>query len=185
MAVILALLVVGCTAPRSQTVKRTSKPMSASSGSPIPASRSVTTSASGCHNPNVSLSFTRPTFFEGSWVLGIGVTNTGSSECSVIGYPRVLVYAGGRSVNAANGGTYFGDEVPTLIMLPPGKSVAFNVQFGFPKAGATGACASATNLDIQLPGDSSYTPLRIPAQTPATQLCPGELRVSSLYPPVY
>lgn len=83
---------------------------------------------------------------------------------------------------ATDGATDFGDDRPTTITLPPGKSAAFNLQLG-PSAKAS--CAPATSPEAGLPQGTSTTTLLIPAEHGPTPVCATPATVSAFYPPVY
>jgi hypothetical protein len=135
--------------------------------------------------PDATIAYTRPTYIKTAWSLGVAVTNNGRATCTVIGFPVARAKAAGSEVTASNGGTEFGDPTPVAIVLPPGKSVAFNVQFGPYDESSSASCAVAEALAITLPGDVKSTSLEIPPESPAVTACAVGLRVSSFYPPVY
>lgn len=87
-------------------------------------------------------------------------TNTSSSRCSMKGYPTVeLLNRAGRPVRggrAAKGLSRMGDELkraPRLVMIEPGKTATFWIDYLARGAGATGKpCPSYRKLRVTAPG---------------------------------
>lgn len=132
-------------------------------------SGSGTAAVAACGTANLKLSISNQSGTAGTMYMNADLTNTGTTSCTLTGYPTVFL-ADSTGSTTGMGAEASSDYTPAAITLAP-NAVAHSL-LAFPDAGAfatPGICSgSSTNLYLYPPASITYL------QTPLTQqACPG------------
>jgi hypothetical protein len=143
--------------------------------------------AAACRAAGLALSFLGQQGATGHGELGFALRNTGSADCSTIGYPGVqfLDRAGGALPTTPTHTTndFFGRTALHALTLAAGQSVSFRlgVTHG---AGSSAGCTTAYAVQVIAPNDTSTLKTAIPggaSECDATTVSPLTAGVSA-YP---
>jgi|GEM_PF-1194995 len=132
-------------------------------------SSSNNASVTACATTNLKLSISNQSGTAGTMYMNADVTNTGTTTCTLTGYPTVFL-ADSTGSTTGMGAEASSDYAPIAITLAP-NAIAHSL-LAFPDAGnfaTPGICSGAsTNLYLYLPASTTYL------QTALTQqACPG------------
>jgi len=155
LACAAALAVVGGTAALASQ---------AASAAPATAPAAAAVSVPRCLTQNLSAGLHGDQALVGNRGFILTLTNTGSSECSLYGYPGLGLQDASHHVRPSHthwGGTYF-DQDPGrhLIVLSPGETASADFAYFSGTGGSTDSVA--TYLEVTPPNDFTYLVVRIP-----------------------
>ena len=115
----------------------------------------------------------------------VTVTNTGTTSCTVDGYPTVALYSGSGApltVTMVNGLTVSispqAGAPPSSVTIAPSASAQFAYQISDVPVGAETSCPTSEQATTTLPGASASSPYFPLAIAPCNN---GTIRVSAVY----
>ena len=151
---------------------------------PVGGPGGVPPTAPPCKGPQLKLSNEGGDAGAGNRVVNIGLQNIGTADCSLTGYPGVILQdQQGRNLAIRSEhslGSYFTQgETPAPVTLAPQAKAAFELAWTVVPNEAMGekVCPSANRLRVTAPGDTSPVSLNM-SFTP----CGGRVRVSPIRP---
>lgn len=177
--------------PTTSTSKRpaTSGPSASSPTSSAPISSS-SSSSSSTSTTDTSCSATELTGSVSGTEGGAGVLettvllrNTGTTVCTLDGYPGLLLLGSGGTqlaTNARDGGSLaFESVAPSLVSVAPGGDAYFNIGYSEVPSGGEATCPSATGLQVTPPGGTTH--LVVPVHM--APCAGGQLHESAVFGP--
>ena len=115
----------------------------------------------------------------------VTVTNTGTSACTVNGYPTVALYSGSGApltVTMVNGLTVTvsgpANAAPSSFSLAPSATAQFAYQYTDVPVGSETSCPTSESASVTMPGSSTASPTFQLAIGPCSN---GTIRVSPVY----
>jgi hypothetical protein len=165
------------TAPPTTTP--TTAPPTTSSPTTSPPAAGAT--GATCQAGQLAASLVHSGVAAGSAIDVIALTNTGSTTCTLEGYPGLALYdAQGQAIPASvQPGPVGGVSGPTLVTLAPGSSASFYLQFSS-GTGIPGASCQPSTVGVTPPGSSSQVQLNATIEPCATAGTQPQLMVSAL-----
>jgi hypothetical protein len=170
--------------PSSSTTTPTSSPFSTTSTT----AATTTTSASGAAPAacsRISASAGQGQGAAGTITGVITVTNTGSSPCTVNGYPTMALYSGSGApitVTMVNGLTVSlsppANAGPSAATIAPSSTAQFAYQISDVPVGGEASCPSSESASVTMPGATSGSQGFALAIAPCNH---GTIRVSPVY----
>jgi hypothetical protein len=116
----------------------------------------------------------------GTLEVTIVLRNTGSTLCTMAGYPGLQLLAADGSPQPTSvqpGGSLSFEAVgPSTVSLPAGQRAFFNIGFSDVPGGGQTSCPTAAAVEVTPPGATGH--LRVPLQV---QACGGALNVSAVF----
>ncbi|HEY6474314.1 MAG TPA: DUF4232 domain-containing protein [Acidimicrobiales bacterium] len=117
----------------------------------------------------------------------VTVTNTGSTPCTVNGYPTMALYSGSGApltVTMVNGLTVSisaqANAAPTSVSIAPSSTAQFAYQFSDVPVGAETSCPTSEQASVTMPGATTSSGSFALAIDPCAN---GTIHVSPLYKP--
>jgi uncharacterized protein DUF4232 len=157
----------------------------AATTTPTTAAPTTSTSAASAACTHVSASAGGSQGAAGTITGLVTVTNTGSTSCTVNGYPTMALYSGSGApltVTMVNGLTVTisaqANAAPTSVAIAPSSTAQFAYQFSDVPVGAETSCPTSEQASVTLPGATT------PSGTFALAIDPcanGTIHVSPLY----
>ena len=115
----------------------------------------------------------------------VTVTNTGSTSCTVNGYPTMALYSGSGApitVTMVNGLTVSisaqANAAPTTVSIAPSSTAQFAYQFSDVPVGAETSCPTSEQASVTMPGSTTASGSFALAIAPCGN---GTIHVSPLY----
>jgi hypothetical protein len=115
----------------------------------------------------------------------IDVTNTGTSPCTVDGYPTMALFSGSGApltVTITNGLSVTvsaaANAQPSSVSVAPSASAQFAYQFSDVPVGSETSCPTSESADVTMPGATTASPTFQLAIAPCGN---GAIRVSPVY----
>jgi hypothetical protein len=136
-----------------------------------------------CQAAALALHPAHATPLQGHLIVGMLLVNLSHRSCNAAGWPAVTLYTSAGApvdISIVHGGSAFEDpRAATLVNLPPGDAVAFNVDF----LGHGGPCALVQRMVVRYPASTLTSPLSSGGQS--VRLCGPTAHEAAVYLPVF
>jgi hypothetical protein len=84
----------------------------------------------------------------GTIASGFLITNTGTTSCTIEGYPGLVLVPGSGKVSPV---IHHSGQTPRLVMLKAGGEAAFTIEYGDEPVDGQQSCPTIVGLDVTLP----------------------------------
>lgn len=183
------LCLAACSSPSlkhsttTTTHRATSTSSSTTSTTGAPSTSSTAVAGAACNH--ISAAAGAPQGAAGTGTGVVTVTNTGTTPCTVDGYPTVALYSGSGApltVTMVNGlsvsVTPQAGAPPSSVTIAPSSTAQFAYQFSDVPTGAQTSCPVSEQATTTMPGASASSPYFALAIGPCNN---GTIRVSPVY----
>ncbi len=173
--------------PKHSTTTTTHKATTSSSSTTSSTSSASTTSSTAASSPcgHVSAAAGQSQGAAGTITGVVTVTNTGTTPCTVDGYPTMALYSGSGApltVTIVNGLTVSvspqAGAPPSSVTIAPSSTAQFAYQFSDVPVGAETSCPTSEQATTTMPGASASSAYFALAIDPCNN---GTVRVSPVY----
>jgi hypothetical protein len=188
-AVVFAACSSSPSTPKQKHATSTTRPAtsttSASTTSTTGASATTSTTAASTACARVTASPAQGQGAAGTITGVVNVTNTGTSPCTVNGYPMMALFSGSGApltVTMVNGLSVTvsaaANAPPSSFSVAPSSSAQFTYQFSDVPVGSETSCPTSESADVTMPGATTASPTVQLAIAPCGN---GTIRVSPVY----